>query len=320
MTAASDSMLYQYPQSHAVRLLFLALLAVVFLSDPLCAAETASFQIRHIPLEEAKGLAQTQLSTEGRLSALPSRSLLIAVDKSKNIEKIRALLQQFDVPTSGLVLNVQILTVSTAQARLWAADGQQLSGGWKLIANPGSEKRQLMASKQTWLPSNGEARVETGGIRPVRAQIRKWLEQHGVADTPDLALHPIITGMACQISRQYDKQLRLMLKPWLRITKQAQVSASGNVEVLPDLGTTAATLKPPSTVAPIRLNIQPEYDGVSSHYIGINEANTEIDILIGKPVILLAHEKAAHALGDAILSKSVGSNGKFIALQLLLEK
>jgi len=320
MTAASNSTLYRYRQSHGFRLLFLALLAVAFLSGPLCAAETASFQIRHIPLEEARDLAQAQLSTEGRLSTLPSRSLLIAVDQSENIENIRSLLQQFDVPTSGWVLNVQVLAVSKAQGLFWAAEGKQLRGGWKLIINPAATKQHLIETKEAWLRRYGETRVETGDIRPVRLDIRQWLEQHGVADTPDLALHPITTGLACRISSQHDKQFRLTLNPWLKTTQQAQVSASGSVEVLPDLGTTAATLQPPSTTAPIRLNIQPEVNAGSSRFIGINEANTEIDISMGDPVILLAYEKAALALGDAILSKTINSQGKRIVFRLLLEQ
>ena len=300
-------------------LLFFALLAVALLPGPLSATETASFQVRHIPLEEAKGLAQTQLSAEGQLSTLPSRSLLIVVDQHSNIESIRALLQQFDVPVPKLLLKLKILAVSTNQSRLWAAEGQQLPGGWTHIANPGSAEYRLVESKQAWLRSNSEARIEAGSIEPIRLDIREWLEQYGVSDTPDLALHPITAGLAFRVSVQNDQHIRLELSPWLKLTQQAQITAPAQVEVLPDLGTTAATLQPPSTVAPIRLNIQPTDTTISQYYISLDNTKAEIDLSLGEPLILLAEKDGAHALGNALLSETIGFSGKVMALQLLLE-
>jgi hypothetical protein len=276
--------------------------------------------VKHIQLEEAKDLASTQLSSEGRLSTLVSRSLLIAVDKRKNIEEIRKLLQQFDVPAPRLLLNLQVMAVSPSQSRLWAAEGQPLAGGWARIADPGSFKHQLLANKEAWLRSNSETRLETGGIRPIRLEIREWLEQHGVPDSPDLGLHPITAGLALRIDLQNNRQVRLELTPWIKVTQQAQIGTQAHVEVLPDLGSTAATLQPPSTIAPIRLNIQPDGNAATPHYIDISEANTEIDIPVGETVTLLASGKEARALGDALLSKAINGQGKLLVFRLLLEQ
>ena len=320
MAAASNGMPFRIDQRYQAWLLFFGLLAMAWVPGPLSATETASFQIKHISLEEAKGLAQIQLSPDGRLSTLPSRSLLIAVDNQENIEKVHSLLQQFDVPAPRMLLNLQVLAVSRVQSRLWAAEGQQLPGGWKLITNPGSIKHRLMATRETWLRPGTGIRIETGGVRPIRPEIRDWLEQHGVPDSPDLALHPITTGLTFRASLQQTNQVRLELSPWIKLTQQPQVTAPAHVEILPDLGTTAVPLQPPSTIAPIRLNIQPDGNASTPRYIDIIGANTEIDIPVGEPLTLLASEKQARALGDALLSKTINGQGKLIVFRLLLKQ
>ena len=320
MASASISMLFGIHQGCAARFLIIYALAMMLLPGQLSAMETASFQVKHIQLEEAKDLAATQLSDEGRLSTLASRSLLIAVDKHKNIEKIRKLLQQFDVPSPKLLLNLQVLAVSTAQSRLWAEKGQSLPGGWILVESAVSDRARLMTSKEAWLSSNSKTRIETGSIRPVRLEIRQWLEHHGVPDTPDLALHPITAGFAFRTSLQHGNRVKLELNPWIKATQQAQISAQAHVEVLPDLGTTVTTLQPPSTTAPIRLNIQPVSEVSQPDFIDITEANIEIDMPIGEEITLLADEKQARALGEALLSKTINGQGKRIIFRLLLKQ
>jgi len=320
LAAASISTISGLLQSCAARFLIIYALAAILLPGQLSAMETASFQVKHIQLEEAKDLATTQLSDEGRLSTLASRSLLIAVDKHKNIEEIRKLLQQFDVPSPKLLLNLQVLAVSAAQSRLWAEKGQSLPGGWVLVENTVSDKYRLMASKKAWLNSHSKTRIETGSIRPVRLEIRQWLEQHGVPDRPDLALHPITAGFTFRTSLQEGNRVKLELNPWIKPTQQAQISAQAHVEVLPDLGTTLSTLQPPSTTAPVRLNIQPDGKVNQPGLIDITEANTEIDMPIGEEITLLAGEKQARALGEALLSKTINGQGKRIIFRLLLKQ
>jgi len=301
-------------------LILLSLPAAALFPGPLSAMETASLQINHIPLAEAKALAQTRLSPAGRLSTLPSRSLLIIIDKQKNIEKVRRLLQRFDVPTPRVRLSLQIMSVSTEQSRLWAREEQHLPGGWKLIPNRGPIKHRLIVKKEIWLHPDKGIRVETGSVRPIRQDIRNWLEQHGVPDSPDLMLHPIYIGLTVYGRLKNNNRIRLTLNPWLRIIQPPGITAPAQIEVLPDLGTTSSPKQPPSTVAPVRLNIQPRTNAGFHHDISLAGANTEIDISAGQPVTLLASEEEAKALGAALLSKTINGQRRLVVFRLLLER
>jgi len=154
----------------------------------------------------------------------------------------------------------------------------------------------------------------------VRPEIRDWLEQHGVPDTPDLALQPMISGLTLQARFQAANRLRLELKPWIEITQDSELTAPAHVEILPDLGTTSATLQPPSTVAPMRLNIQPDTIPGGRQVIDIADTDTEADIAFGEPLMLLASEDQAKAWGNALLSRTINGQGKRIVLRLLLEQ
>ena len=318
VAAVSNSIPLIYHRGWFKPLLF-CLWAATFTLGQLSAAETASFQINHISLDEAKGLVRTQLSPAGRLSALKSRSRIIVADERKNIEKIRQILQRFDVPVPRILLSLQIQAVPEAQAKIWIKDGQSLPGGWKLLSRHISNSHRPMTSKEVWLRPGAGIRIATGNVRPIRSEIRHWLEQYGVPDAPDLALHPITVGFTIRLELQGNKQTMLKLNPWLRLARDHQPTASGYMEILPELGTTGSPKQPPSTVAPMRLNIQPTKSLNTVRYIGINRADTEVNIRIGEKIELLACEHEAKALGDAILSKTTNGLEKFIVLRLLLE-
>jgi len=260
--------------------IFHTLLAMVLLPGSLLATETFPRRINHIPLVETK---------------------------------------KIDAPAPIAELSLKILSVSAGQSRLWAEKGQAISGGWKFIPNPETIKTRLIASRKIWINSGAGIKVEAGNIRPIRHNIRNWLKQHGVPDTPDLMLHPIDIGFTIQGKWIKRNMFRLTLSPWLRLTHPAGITAPAQIEVLPELGTTSSPKQPPSTAAPLRLNIQPLARSGFQHYIGIAGAHTEIDISAGQPVMLFASRDEARALGKALLSKAINGQGKFIVIRLLLK-
>lgn len=295
------------------------LLAAIFTPGQLSATETASYQINHISLDEAKELVRTQLSPVGQLSILPSRSMIIVVDERRNIGEIRQMLHRFDVPVPKVLLSLQIQAVPEAPAKRWVKDGQSLPGGWKLLSHHISNSHHPITSKEVWLRPDTGIRFTTGSVRPIRSEIRHWLEQYGVPDAPDLALHPITIGFTIRLKLQNNKQATLKLNPWLRLARDQQIAASGDIEILPELGTSDSPKQPPSTVAPMRLNIQPAKSLNSIRYIRINRADTEVNIRIGEKIELLAYEHEAKTLGDAILSRTMNGLKKFIVLRLEFE-
>jgi len=162
-------------------------------------------------------------------------------------------------------------------------------------------------------------KVKAGNIRPIRHKIHKWLKQHGVSDTPDLMLHHIDIGFTIQGKWIKRNILRLTLSPWLRFTHPAGITAPARIEILPALGTTSSTKQPPSTAAPLRLNIQPLVRSGFQHYIDIAGAQTEIDISAGQPATLFASRDEARTLGEALLSNTINGQRKFIFIRLLLK-
>ena len=297
------------------QLLFPCLLATILVSHQLSATENTPFRTAHISLEEAEERVQPGLSPAGRLTGLPSRSIPIATNELNRSEKALPS-QQIDLPVPEMVLYLQILAVSVAQAPI--EDGKLLPGGWILLpALP--DKALLITRDESSLQPDSKIQVKVGNIHPIRPEIRYWLNKHGIADAPDLALHSIMAGFEVRVVSQKDKQAKLALSPWLRLSETSRITAHADIEVLTDLGTTNTPQYPPSTVAPMRLNIRPTTTAAKTHHIGIRRADTEVHIHIGEKKILLAYRHEALEWGNAILSGVVNGQEKMVILRLLLE-
>jgi len=263
-------------------------------------AETATLEALYLPLQEATDIVKGQISRQGTVVQLPSRRILIIQDDAGHIERARALLKQLDTPAPQLDVLVAMAEQET-DAETELAVSIALPGGW--VRLQADHKMRWNNNSQRFLlrvTSGKYGRIEAGHIHTVRPAVRHFISRYGMADAPDLALIPITAGFDVQ-ARLIDKNsIRLHIHPWFE-RKRQETDVQARIEILPDLGSTDNTLKPPDTHAPMRLNIQPQRPGHIEH-IAITEADTELTVKPGETVALAAARQTAKEFGNTLLA------------------
>lgn len=293
--------------------------SIPFLPSGSMATETVSFRINYISVEEAKGLAETQLSPSGKISSLLSRSTLVIVDEQENIEQVRNILTKYDMPVPRILLKIKIMGLATKSNPSKKKKSKKLSGGWWEIEDKVGQIRSVSTEK-AYLQPNTETRIRMGTVEPIRSDIRHWLETYGLVDSPDMALQTITTGITVFLRQINGNSTRLEITPWLRLKEdEPTVRTDADLEVLTALGTTANPVRPPSGPAPVRLNINPSISKtLTVRHIDISEAAMSIDLGSGSAVNAIAYEGEARIWGDALLSKNSDHRQRIMLLQLQL--
>jgi len=264
-------------------------------------AETATLEVLHLSLQEASDAVKSQLSRQGAVAQLPSRRILIIQDDAGHIERARALLRKLDMPAAQLNVRVSVMEQETRNETEAKVSGIVLPGGWvRIQANHETQRGSNSQRFRLRVTSGKYGRIETGHIRAVRPVVRQFLHRYGMPDTPDFALIPITAGFDVQIRLIDKNSIRLHIHPWFE-RKRQETDVQARIEILPDLGSTDNTLKPPDTHAPIRLNIQPQRPGHIEH-IAITEAYTELTVKPGETVTLAAAHQTAKEFGNTILA------------------
>lgn len=286
------------------RFIFFPVLIVILLSmahpsnaEPI----TATLDVLHLPLQEASNIVKSQLSKQGTVIQLPSRRMLLIQDDAGRIERARALLKQLDIAVPQLKVQVELVEKEIDNDAKLEAPVSMLPGGWVRIRTSHNEQdNDRHRFFRLRIPSGKYGRIEAGGVRAVRPSVRRFMSRYGVADTPDIALVPIIAGFDVQVQLINKSSVRLRILPWFERDIQ-KTDVQAKIEILPDLGSTNSTLKPPGTSAPIRMNIQPGRSSRVEH-ISIAEADTEVTVKLGETVTLAAANKTAKALGEVLLA------------------
>lgn len=299
--------------------MFLRLFALLLLLLPaVAAAATISLRVDYLPLQEAAELVRTQLSPQGTVAVLASRRLLVVADDEQHLKQARAILKRLDVAPPAYVLHLQILQVRNNARLAGGIRGIRLPAGWLRIeaarSKGAAEQTQSFALR---LRDGREGRIELGEIRPIRSEVRRWLGAHGIAEAVMLSPVPITAGLAVRATGLGGKRVRLRLHPWLRY-EQSSVAARGKMEVLVDLGSIDAPATPPARNAPVRLNAGPEL-ARGARVIEVMDAATEVEVELGRPLILAAADQAAHGFSQALLSYATAAAARHIRFVLTLQ-
>ncbi len=283
-------------------------------------AETATLEVLHLPLQEASAVVKSQLSRQGVVVQIPSRRMLMIQDNAEHIKRARALLKRLDISAPQLNVQVDVEEQQTSEQTGTGISGMMLPGGWVRIrasyeARQGSDHQRRFLLRVT---SGKYGRIEAGHIRAIRPSVRRFLHRYGVADAPDLALVPITAGFDVQARLIGKDSVRLHIHPWFERERQ-ETNIQADIEILPNLGSTAATKRPPAPQAPMRLNMQPQQ---SRHIerIAVTDADTELTVRLGETVILAATGQTAKAFGNALLDHYVIVAKRFILLRLTVTR
>jgi len=302
-----------------VRLRSLACLSIIIaaclISPPHVNAETATIEVLHLPLQEASNAAKSQLSRQGTVAQLPSRRILIIQDDAGHIERARALIKRLDMPAPQLNVQVGVTEEEESGRTALAVSGIALPGGWVRIQT--SHKTRRVNNSQRFrvsVASGKYGHIETGYIRAVRPSVRHFMHRYGIVDTPDLALIPITAGFDVEARLIGKNNVLLHIHPWFERGRQ-NTDIQAKIEILPDLGSTDNTRKPPDTHAPMRLNIQPRRPNHIEH-IAITEADTELTVKLGETVTLAAARQTAKDFGNALLAHHATVANRSILLRL----
>ncbi len=262
---------------------------------------TATLEVQHFPLQEASDAVKSQLSRQGIVTQLPSRHMLLIQDDARHIARARALLKRLDIVTPQLKVQVGLVEHEIDEASQLETQGSMLPGGWvRIRVNQHTHDNDRQQFFHLRVTSGKDGRVEAGHVRAIRPSVLHFLRRYGIADTPDLALVPITVGFDVQARLLDKKNVRVRIQPWLEREIQ-KTDIQARVEILPNLGSTNNTLKPPGTQAPMRLNMQPERSSHMEH-VAITEAATELTMKMGETVTLAAARKTAKALGDVLMA------------------
>lgn len=297
---------------HAFLAAFMAML--LCLASP-AEAETATIEVLHLPLREASDAVKSQLSRQGTVARLPSRQMLIIQDDAGHIERARALLKRLDMPAPQLNVQVSVVERETGNKTAMKVSGVILPGGWvRIQTNHEAQQGNNNQRFRLRVTSGKYGRIEAGNIRAVRPSVRHFLHRYGVADAPDLALVPITAGFDVRARLIGKSNVRLDIHPWFERERQ-ETNIQADMEILPSLGSTAATKRPPATQAPIRLNMQPQQSSRIER-IAVTDANTELTVRLGETVTLAATRQAAKAFGNALLDHYTTVASRSVLLRL----
>ncbi len=280
-------------------------------------AETATFEVLFLPLQEASDVVKSQLSTSGSVATLPSRRVLVVTDDARHIEQARKLLKRLDQPAPQYQAYLELLSLSSDHIQSIKTDAY-LPGGWIRIALNDSEHR--LSSRKRFnlhLTSNRQGSIESGTIQPYRQQTKQWLAGYGVSKTHSVELVPITSGFYATVHSAGEEMVQLRITPWMQ-NQRASEGISGETELLIDLGSTHSPRQAPSADAPVRLNARPV---MKQHQtIEITGASTELTVPLGEAVTIAAGDNEAALLGDALLSGGSSTEKRRFAIRLRVEK
>lgn len=299
------------------RWLIKTLLLASLLMPGIAAAETATFEVLFLPLNEAKEVVKSQLSQSGSFATLPSRRILVINDDARHIEQARQLLKRLDQPAPQYQLYLELLSLSDDQIRSIQTDAQ-LPGGWIRVALKESEHH--LSSRKRFnlrLTSSRQGSVESGTIQPYRQQTKQWLAGYGVIKAHSVELVPITSGFYATARRAGEKRVNIRITPWMQ-NQRVNEGIRGEIEILVDLGSTHSPRQAPSGNAPVRLNATPVMK--QKQAIKIAGAATELTIPVGETIVIAASSEEAALLGDALLSSGSSTGKKSFAIRLRVEK
>jgi len=211
-----------------------------------------------------------------------------------------------DENSEGLILHIEM---SEQDARQKNNSAVQLSGGWMRVQTYKNQTHKNILSnhhqqKLSLRTTSGKiSRIEIGEVRRERAGVRRYLARYGIIqESDDVEYTEITAGFDVTAILLAENTVHLKIRPWFARDADSP-DFQGAMEMLPALGSTASTTRPPSTSAPIRLNMQPEAND-KKQVIYVHEAQTELNISIGESVTLAAVQKAAHEFSSAITAAS----------------
>lgn len=282
-----------------LRLLFPALLLA---AASLAHAGTATIDVQHITPGEAAQLAQTQLSPKGHIVVLSSRRTIVIDDDARHIAAARALIRRLDVAAPSFQVELQIDTVSQDDIAALTAHGKAMPGGWlRLHADAASLDTYSEQDLELRISSGHGGRIETGTIQPITAETQQWLATHGIPESETIETVPITSGFNIETRMAGDGQAHVALHPWIRRQQQSG-GVSGQMQVLIGLGTTGTPSTPPSTTAPaMRIYGEPS-NATDLNEIRISEADTDLNVPLGRWVTIGAVHASAGRFGQAMLS------------------
>lgn len=292
-------------------------LFLILLLPGIAAAETATFEIRFLPLHEASDIVKSQLSNSGSVAELPSRKILVVHDDASNIEQARKLLKQLDQPAPQYQVYLELTSLGSDQIQAIKTDAH-LPGGW--VRASLEKSRHHLSSRKRFnlrLTSNRQGSIESGIIQPYRQQTKQWLAGYGVIKTDSVELVPITSGFYATVRSTGEKMVQIRIAPWMK-SQRATSGIRGKTEILIDLGSTSSPRQAPSGTAPVRLNATPAMQ--QKQAIEMTGAATELAIPIGKTVIIAASSEEAALLGDALLSSGSSTGKNSFIIRIRIEK
>jgi len=307
---------------------WLAIFSTVFLLGFLATAHAAtdSIEINYLALDEAAAAARSQLSKDGKLAQLASRRLLIITDDETHLKQVRKLLKTLDIAAPQLLVHIEI---SERDAEQNDAAAVQLSGGWMRVQSYKNQSHQNVLSSQhqrqfSLRTTSGTAsRIEAGEVRSERANVRRYLANHGIIHSVDAIEYVEITaGFDVQATLLAGNKVRVRIHPWFALPAD-DADFQGKTEILVNLGNTAATARPPANSAPIRLNMQSGTNAESnnnSQVIYVADAQTELTIEAGKSITLASVQHAAHAFSNALIGASSLHQERDLLIQLQVKR
>jgi len=285
------------------------------MAAPVSNAETASFQIDYLSLEEAEGLVRTQLSSTGRLSAIKTRHLLVVEDDRTHIKKIRRAIHQFDIARSGVFLEASVVGMPKALFNAGAAVGMDLPGGWKKV--PVHTDQQPTTGNRRLLGSGDVFGLIVGKPRPIRSGIRHWLSRYDFRDRPGLALNSFLAGLDIKVQLLKGRHALLSIRPWIRREGEEHESSA--------IDRDSGVLVPPGVInthqSQVWVSAYPFKErGRDEKQVEISGAETELVVSVGEPVELAAIRGDAMGFGEAALSSDPEGFSKFLIIRVSVSK
>jgi len=265
-------------------------------------AETALFEIHHLPLHEAREIVSSQLSESGSITSLPSRNILVVNDDPGHVEQAKQLLKRLDVAAKQYSTSLELFSLSDEQARSIKTDAR-LPGGWiRVSLQEGGHHLSSSKRFNLRLTSNRQGTIESGTVRPYQQHTRVWLAGYGVINTHSVEQVPVTSGFYATVRPAGNGMVTVRIVPWMR-SQRAFDNIRQNSEIV--IGRGSGMASSPATAAD-----QP---------IEIAGAATEVTISIGETVTIAASSQEAELLGDAILSSGSATGKKSFAIRLRVD-
>ena len=198
------------------------LLATVMAAAAQAGTAFATFEVYHLPLNEAVRLVKSQLSPDGKVTVLASRRLLVVQDDEAHIKQAGSMLKRLDQSLPVYKLQLEILETGASSQTGAGITQIRLPGGWvRLRLNATASDSRSSRLFDLRAMAGDQARIETGLIVPVQSSVRRWLEGLGVWQDTTVTMTPVTSGFAVIAQPLPNQRVRLRLHPWLRRMAQS---------------------------------------------------------------------------------------------------